>query len=149
MHKLEPEEVKDILLCGAERHRKWVQDKINEYVGLGFVFYQASLSEDDFYKLVYNSETISSCSLKDAADVFLKNKCENFNIEKLRKSMSEGGYDSTSFLFLRQLYLEEDSNGSYYIDNGLHRALALASLLREGIDYSRIPAIIAFKKPPT
>lgn len=134
------------ILSYNERHAKWLYDKINEYSRQEFNFYKSNLSEENFFRLIYNSDTLKNRQLKDAAIYYIDNKNLNNNTEIIKESIKSKGYDIESHLFLRELYLSSDPTGSYYIDNGLHRSLALAVLfLNQEIKYFPVPVIMVLK----
>lgn len=148
MHKLTTKQAENILLYD-EKDKEWVKNKIIEYDSLGFTFYKSTLSYTNFCELIYNSKNIPHCQLKEAADIYLKNNFRNPQVEEIKKSILNKGYDLNSYLFLRELYLKEDLPGSYYIDNGLHRSLALSIILiQREISHPPIPVIITFKSSP-
>ncbi len=123
--ELKKEAAKNILkekCCRTQDERNMV----NNYDSGGRNFYyQIFLGPDDILSLIANCQS--------------KEKVNDFVIK-----IQENGYNPDSYLFLRDL--NEGEVGSFYVEDGNHRALALKQYLRITKQQSiSIPAILVCK----
>lgn len=87
------------------------------------LFALCSLSREEFLNLTFNG-TPDETKVASFEDVIKK-----------------GGLFSTSYLFLRDLNSGE--SGSYYVENGIHRVMALQNIVKSGEEaYKPVKAII-------
>lgn len=112
----------------TQGEREWAAEWIPYMINNGRVyFYDALLSEPDFLYLIIDTPQ-DLTKVKDLENTILET----------------GYYDADSYLALRDP--NQDEQGSFYVENGKHRALAFKNLLnRGGIKYNKVPAIIAMR----
>lgn len=159
MRLLTPAQAKKIILECETSDPETVKRIINEYISKHFIFRSIELNKEEFNDLVYDRDLAKEylqsndlSHLEKVAGGYLEKrdsidfKTRHRHIEDLIGHIKKEGYDPKSYLTLRELYLPEDPEGSYYIDNGLHRALAFAVLLLNGErEYTKVPAVLAIK----